>query len=350
MRRARIDDRGFAALRAHLARTRALYEARATGDTDGAGGATAWRRADPSRPFDWDAALPLDGAKRFFFPQSETLLTWNDGELRAAPVAAPAIALLGLRACDATALAYQDRFFARDAAYRARRAAALVVAIDCLAWCGGGFCATVDAGPFAREGFDLALTRLAPDAIVVTVGTAAGERLLAEAGVDATPASPDDERAHARAADAARASFPPEPALAAAIARVAGEPGARPVADDEWQRLGPLCFACTGCTSLCPTCSCFTIEDERTPGARDAGVRQRLWDSCLLEGFQREASGHDPVPRPGDRVRRFWTHKLERTYAERLGRAGCVGCGRCDVTCPGSIGARGVLGRLGARS
>jgi hypothetical protein len=78
------------------------------------------------------------------------------------------------------------------------------------------------------------------------------------------------------------------------------------------------------------------------------GERLREWDSCLLDGFQREASGHHPSPHAGDRVRRFWTHKLERAFATELGRLGCVGCGRCDVTCPGSIGALRVLGILGA--
>jgi formate hydrogenlyase subunit 6/NADH:ubiquinone oxidoreductase subunit I len=75
----------------------------------------------------------------------------------------------------------------------------------------------------------------------------------------------------------------------------------------------------------------------------------RYWDSCLLEGFQREASGHHPAPHAGDRVRRFWYHKLSDDFAVDFGRAGCVGCGRCDVTCPGSIGALRVLGALGSR-
>ena len=118
------------------------------------------------------------------------------------------------------------------------------------------------------------------------------------------------------------------------------------VHDDEWQALGPACLACTGCTSVCPTCSCFAVVDEAsTP---DAGSRVRVWDSCLLEGFQREASGHHPAPRPGDRVRRFWYHKLSSDFVPACRRIGCVGCGRCDVTCPGSIGALSVLRRLGA--
>lgn len=345
MTRLTIDASGFARLRAHLAATRALHEVAAAG-----GAGTAWQRSDASAPFAWDVALPLDGVKRFFFPQSETLLTWRDGTMRAEPVAGTQVALLGLRPCDASALAYQDRFFARDPAYDTRRRSALVIVVDCLTACGRGFCPAVDAGPFARTGFDLALTRLAPDTITVTIGTAEGEQALAAAGVATRVTEPAEQEAYARAEAAACASFPAEPAITSAIARIAEEPGAAPVTDDEWQRLGPLCFACTGCTSLCPTCSCFTIEDERDPGTGNSGVRRRVWDSCLLEGFQREASGYDPVPRPGDRVRRFWTHKFGSAYAAEFGRTGCVGCGRCDVTCPGTIGARGVFARLRAPS
>jgi hypothetical protein len=79
------------------------------------------------------------------------------------------------------------------------------------------------------------------------------------------------------------------------------------------------------------------------------GERARCWDSCLFEGFQREASGHHPAPRPGDRVRRFWHHKFSDDFSIRFGRPGCVGCGRCDITCTGSIGALKVLATLGSR-
>jgi formate hydrogenlyase subunit 6/NADH:ubiquinone oxidoreductase subunit I len=159
-----------------------------------------------------------------------------------------------------------------------------------------------------------------------------------------TASRPDHTaRAAREAAEArARASFPARPFIARAIARL----DASAIGDEEWQALGPACFACTGCTSLCPTCSCFTIVDE--PHAR-GGERVRHWDSCLLEGFQREGSGHHPSPRAGDRVRRFWQHKLANEFVADRGRIGCVGCGRCDVACPGSIGALRVLEALGGR-
>jgi ferredoxin len=86
------------------------------------------------------------------------------------------------------------------------------------------------------------------------------------------------------------------------------------------------------------------VVDEPRPGG---GARVREWDSCLLEGFQREASGHHPAPRPADRVRRFWEHKLSPAFVAALGRLGCVGCGRCEAACPGTIGALTVLRALG---
>jgi formate hydrogenlyase subunit 6/NADH:ubiquinone oxidoreductase subunit I len=140
---------------------------------------------------------------------------------------------------------------------------------------------------------------------------------------------------------AALASFPARPFIRRAIARIS----TRQITEAEWQALGPSCLACTGCTNLCPTCSCFTVVDEPGEGG---GERVRHWDSCLLDGFQGEASGYHPAPHPGDRVRRFWDHKLSDDFTADFGRPGCVGCGRCDVTCPGSIGALAVLGRLGA--
>jgi ferredoxin len=323
------------ALRAALARTHALYEVQR------AAGGAEWHRVDEALPFDWDAPLPLGGAKRFFFPPRETLLRWQGDEAEATPPPTEPFVLFGLRSCDLTAIAYQDRFFADDAWYAARRAQALLVGVNCVAACPGGFCLEVDAGPFARAGFDLALTLIGEDFVAIEVGSPRGAAALDEARIATVLAGPDVAAARSRAEEHARDTFPTRPFVARAMARMR----AGAVHEREWEALGPACLACTGCTSVCPTCSCFTVVDERRDGG---GERVRAWDSCLLEGFQREASGHHPAPRPGDRVRRFWYHKLSDDFAPGFERPGCVGCGRCDVTCVGSIGALRVLGALGA--
>ncbi len=331
-----VDRDAVDRLRRAIAQRHALFEVR------GDGGEPDWRPADASEPFDWTAPMPLAGAKRFFFPPRETLIEWRNHALREVREFGQPFALFGVRPCDLTAIAYQDRFFASDPWYVRRRVTAVLVGLDCLAACGGGFCLDVDAGPFARVGFDLNLTPLDGERVLLQVATERGRAILAAADLVAT--MPDDATtAELEAAEAhARASFPARPFVARAVERL----NAGAITDDEWQALGPSCLACTGCTSLCPTCSCFTVVDEARNGS---GERTRLWDSCLLDGFQREASGHHPAPRAGDRVRRFWYHKLSADFVPQLGRVGCVGCGRCDVGCIGSIGALRVLGALGSR-
>jgi formate hydrogenlyase subunit 6/NADH:ubiquinone oxidoreductase subunit I len=309
---------------------------------------SAWQRVTGTEPFDWDAPLPLIGAKWFFFPARERLLRWHGEAMEETLPAPSALVLFGVRACDVTAIAYHDRFFAADPWYTHRRAHALLVGLNCQAACPGGFCRDVAAGPFANAGFDLNLTPLSDGRIVLQFGTDKGRAAFESADLTAAAVTPADQDAFAAAAAAADASFPVRPFIARAVARInapAAASRADAVGDAEWQALGPACFACSGCSNLCPTCSCFTVVDEVRS---DAGERARYWDSCLLEGFQREASGYRPAPRPGDRVRRFWYHKLSDEFTDRFGRLGCVGCGRCDITCPGSIGALKVLAALGS--
>ena len=307
-----------------------------------------WQRVRSTDSFDWDVPLSLTGAKRFFFPAREPLLRWHGETVEEAPPAPSPFVLFGVRPCDLTAIAYQDRFFAADPWYARRRGSALLVGLNCLAPCAGGFCRDVAAGPFARAGFDLNLTPLPNGRVVVQFGTDAGRTAFASAGVAAAALTPSDQEALAATAAAAEASCPRRPFIGRAVRRINTEPGASAedaITDAEWQALGPACLACSGCTNLCPTCSCFTVVDEVHNGT---GERVRYWDSCLFEGFQREASGHHPAPRPGDRVRRFWYHKFADDFGSRFGRPGCVGCGRCDVTCTGSIGALKVLAALAA--
>jgi formate hydrogenlyase subunit 6/NADH:ubiquinone oxidoreductase subunit I len=322
-------------LRGTLARERMLFEPRREG------GVTDWRRVSGGEAFDWDVPASLPSAKRFFFPARETLVRWQGETVEEVLPQVEPFALFGLRPCDVTAIGYQDRFFATDPAYVRRRAQALLVTVNCHTACPGGFCPDVEAGPFARTGFDLSLTPLAEGRVVVEIGTDRGRELMGAAHVLAQPFDRATRATYEATHAAALASFPARPFIRRAIARIS----TRQITEAEWQALGPSCLACTGCTNLCPTCSCFTVVDEPREGG---GERVRHWDSCLLDGFQREASGYHPAPRPGDRVRRFWDHKLSDDFTTDFGRPGCVGCGRCDVTCPGSIGALAVLGRLGA--
>lgn len=347
-------------LRVALARGATLVEPRPRA------GVWDWEPVDGAEPVPWNAPRPPPSVKRFFFPAREALLHWRGDTAVEATPPAGRLVLFGLRPCDLAALGCQDRFFARDPWYRRRREPATIVAVNCLDACPGGFCRDLAAGPFADGGFDLLLTPLPDGRVVVASGGARGSEALERARFTARPLDAATGAAIGVARAAAEATFPARPFIAAAIARLNANPGRTPIAETEWQALGPACFACTGCTNVCPTCSCFTVvdepasggaltNDERTatdgpPAAAAAGTRARYWDSCLLEGFQREASRHNPSPTAGDRVRRFWYHKLSDDFADELGRRGCVGCGRCDVACLGAIGATNVLAALGRRA
>jgi len=282
------------------------------------------------------ALRPLFSPKQAFFAEREPLFRFERGRFVETLPEVSAQALFGVAPCDLAAIAYQDRFFDQDRYYRRRRTATLLVGVDCTHACVGGFCHVMDTGPSARaHTADLVLRRDGSSWLLLVeteAGAAAieGLALHADGGVDVD--------ATRRAGDARVCSELAAPApLHAGLSRVR----ARSVRAEQWDALGLQCVACTGCTTVCPTCSCFAPRE--LPGS----ARERVWDSCLLAGFAREASGHHPAPSPGQRVQRFFDHKLAREYASPEGIAGCVGCGRCDVVCPGSIGMRSVLKAVG---
>jgi len=107
---------------------------------------------------------------------------------------------------------------------------------------------------------------------------------------------------------------------------------------DFWSEIGDKCIACTSCNYACPTCTCFDTIDREINGEIE---RCRIWDSCQLDGFMREASGHNPLGDQGNRTWRRIHHKLNADR-ERWGYITCYLCGRCDDVCPTGIGIKVV--------
>lgn len=329
----------LADFRAFIAADRVLIEPVREAD-----GVVRWAESFPQRDWENFDGVPLSSLKPFFFAERETVFVFDGTHFRSRLPEVPPRVFFGVKACDAAALAVQDRFFADDALYQARRATALVVAVDCATPCAGGFCPLTDAGPLVREGADLVLTPLASGWLVMAM-TALGEE-----GLNAFQSSAPDVRTletevavQTRQAlgDACTAAFGDLSALAAGLARIQGGE----VAVETWETLAVQCLSCSGCVNLCPSCSCFTTFDVGQP---QGIVRERVWDACLYDGFQREASGHHPSPTPGARTARYWFHKFSPHFIPQQGRLGCTGCGRCDAVCPGVIGAKAVLTRIGA--
>ena len=182
---------------------------------------------------------------------------------RARDLAAPALAFVGVRACELAAILVQDRVFLGgpfvDPAYRARRESAFVVAVHCGSPAGTCFCASMGTGPKAGPGFDLALTELIDDGrhdLVVEVG----HRARRGGGRGACPTAPPRPRT----------STPPAAVLAAAersMGRTLETEGLKELLyrhyeHPRWDEVAKRCLACANCTMVCPTCFCATVEDE----------------------------------------------------------------------------------------
>ena len=328
-------------LREHLAQTRRLYEVR----DDGQGG-MHWQALDAgdSEVFDCPDEPPSFSVKSFFFAERELLFRFDGGQFLSAMPEVVAQVLFGVRACDLTAVAYQDRFFAGDAHYQARRRATLLVGVDCLHSCSGGFCSLLDSGPtVSAQVADLILVprQDASRGWLLLVASQAGGQALRGLRLVAAKCDWQAERATNSRSVASEQGAQRELVEGIETLNAGG------IADARWEALGLRCLGCSGCTLVCPTCSCYAPLE--LPGDEEGVLHERVWDSCLYDGFQREASGHNPSARPGQRVQRFWTHKFGDAFKQGFERYGCVGCGRCDRVCPGGIGVHGVMHELSAR-
>jgi ferredoxin len=239
-----------------------------------------------------------------------------------------------VRPCELAAILIQDRVYTEgdfaDALYAENRRNAFIVAVNCTTAGGTCFCASMNTGPAAKEGYDLLLTEIVEGgahSFTVETGSPAGEAVLAE-----LPAAPADPGARKRVDD-----------LIAAAARSMGrtlplEGLPRALADNfehpAWDDVARRCMTCANCTMVCPTCFCTAVEDT-TDLTGTRAERTRRWDSCFTLDFARVAGGNF-LTTTRSRYRQWLTHKLS-SWVDQFGTPGCVGCGRCITWCPVGI-------------
>ncbi|MEQ9038883.1 MAG: 4Fe-4S dicluster domain-containing protein [Silicimonas sp.] len=273
--------------------------------------------------------------KKWLFPARQKL--WSaekaDGGFDITPVAEewPKTAFFGVRACEIAALEVQDRVFDNGEfaypGYRRRRAGTLIVAVQCARSAATCFCASMNTGPRADSGFDIALTELADEAaFVVECGSARGAAIL-----DRLETRVPEER-HLQAAEAAT--------------KAAAESQTRRMVDNvpdllrenpdhpHWDVVADRCLSCANCTLACPTCFCSDVEDVNDLTG-DHAERWRTWDSCFTADFS-YVHGGSVRRSTKSRYRQWLTHKLS-TWYDQFGTSGCVGCGRCIAWCPVGI-------------
>ena len=249
----------------------------------------------------------------------------------------PSVAFLGVRGCEIAALLTQDAVLADgheavDRDYVARRAAALVIAVECVVAADTCFCTSMGTGPEVTSGFDLAMTEL-DEGFVVRSGSPAGAALLERLALAPAGEAREDRARASVAATRERIGDPvPMSGLPARLHAAADSP--------RWAEIAERCLACANCTLVCPTCFCTGVTQVSDLDGTEA-IAERTWDSCFTLAFARIAAGNFR-PRTQDRYRQWLTHKFG-TWWDQFGMSGCVGCGRCITWCPVGIDVREEL-------
>lgn len=105
---------------------------------------------------------------------------------------------------------------------------------------------------------------------------------------------------------------------------------------DLFREYDSRCVACGKCNFVCPTCTCFAMQDIFYKDNANTGERRRVWSSCHVDGYTDMAGGHGFRKKYGDRMRFKTLHKVH-DYNKRFGEHMCIGCGRCDDACPSYI-------------
>ena len=112
-----------------------------------------------------------------------------------------------------------------------------------------------------------------------------------------------------------------------------------------WMEYSHRCIGCGRCNFVCPTCSCWTIQDLTYDENQNNGERRRVWAGCHVDGFTDMAGGHGFRKNYGDRMRFKSMHKIY-DFKKRNGYHMCVGCGRCDDECPEYISFSNCIAKI----
>src|SRR3989338_97875 len=288
--------------------------------------------------------------RAFLLPQTETLFEIKSAKVcNFVPVEDKKKRVFyGVRPCDMKAIVLMKRFFLDDIVdlpYKEKLDNSLFIVLACGKRCvSKSFCHKIGSGPIAREGFDLQLIPLT-GGYLVELGSKKGSLVIGKnKKLFAKPKAADELEAKGICGhfleDDKKIDYKK-------LAKLMQEDK---IKDAVWEDIGQRCVICSGCITLCPTCSCFSIADrlnndkgELPPSPASLfdkkegrGERIRYCDRCPYAGFTRMAGGTTPFPLHKDHIRRFFEHKLN-VDVERYGTPSCVGCARCIQTCPGNI-------------
>ena len=279
-----------------------------------------------------DYDVTLLPPKKYFFPQRETLFTYDlsGGFSAKNPEETKPMVIIGVHPYDIVALLHMDEIFREtksDPYYFKKREASIIIGVNIQKmskWNFSSFmgCAAIDYG------YDLMLTDLG-NRYAINVGSQKGEELLSKYAKNITLALARDiqvagqKKREVMNMSQQKFDFPPE-LIPELLKDSYGKSGF-------WEKHSEKCLACGSCVLVCPTCYCFDVKDNPDLSL-EHGERIRTWDGCLLEDFAKIASGENfRATRPTRYRHRYF--KKGKYLFDRFGFVSCVGCGRCSSNC-----------------
>jgi NAD(P)H-flavin reductase len=279
-----------------------------------------------------DYDVTLLPPKKYFFPQRETLFTYDlsGGFSAKNPDETKPMVIIGVHPYDIVALLHMDEIFRdtkSDPYYFKKRQSSIIIGVNIQKMSKWNFSAFMGSAVI-DYGYDLMLTDLG-NRYAINTGSQKGEELLLKYAKNVTPALARDiqiagqKKREIMGMSQQRFDFPPEfiPEL---LKDSYGNSGF-------WEQHSEKCLACGSCVLVCPTCYCFDVKDNPDISL-EHGERVRTWDGCLLEDFAKIASGENfRATRPTRYRHRYF--KKGKYLFDRFGFISCVGCGRCSSNC-----------------
>jgi len=272
--------------------------------------------------------------KRFFRPAREKIFSFEKKkgsyEVKA-EVDSTKRVFFGVRPCDTHALDVLDelfiRYFGEDRFYSSRRKNSIIIALQCLESCETGFCTSM--GTSQAKSPDLVFFERGPDyfvQVVTSQGKKLAENSFFRVTKDAAPTASITNKIDLDTNDLGKNLY-------------------SEFTNSVWEEESERCLSCSSCTQICPTCYCYTTEDDFVFGSQTRSERHRLLDSCQLKKFTKVAGNHVFRESRASRLRQFVLHKLSY-FEENHGKQLCVGCGRCIEACPVNISLVDIANKI----
>lgn len=254
--------------------------------------------------------------------------------------------IVGAKACDLRSMEILDETFMRgeikDPFYVERRKKGIIITSDCSSPKETCFCTLLSLKPYPEKGFDLNLSKIS-EGVILEVGSERGERLLSQGKELLSQASPTQLEGRNKNREVTLSKVK-EQNEKFALSKPYRELIKEKFDSSVWGKYSGRCLECAACLSVCPTCHCFLLYDQKVG---EGFEKVRVWDFCYYRGYARVGGGTNARPTGKDRIKNKYIKKFE-FYMSKFGMYACTGCGRCIEACLANIDMRQVFKDLEA--